>query len=212
VNNSNALTSVEETRSASRTNICLIAALIVAGKSLSVRIRNLSPSGALVDGASLPPAGTAVLLSRSAQQAAGKVVWSDNGRCGIHFTDRLTVPDWLPGASGSQNKSRFDLIVAEIAPGATRAVVHQPQFEKIDAAKLDRRLADEVACAARTLENLRSALAKEPSLVPRHSAELRNLDLVREILGRVATILESDDMAETARNLGMDDRARPHRN
>lgn len=58
----------------------------------------------------------------------------------------------------------------------------------------------------RKLESLRNDLAKEPSPAQRHSPEMRKFDLVREILGRVATVLGSDDMAETARNLGMDDR------
>jgi hypothetical protein len=182
----------EEARSTSRTNICLVAMLIVNARSMPVRIRNLSPSGALIDGTALPPAGAEVELSRGRGSLVGEVVWSENGRCGIRFADRITVADWLASGVGNHNQIRINNIVAEIPKGGSVASARQPtQSKPIDVGLLDQRLADEVAYAARQLEVLKGDMAQEPLLLARHSVGMKTLDIVTEILDRVAAALRA---------------------
>ncbi|HEX9947586.1 MAG TPA: hypothetical protein VGA98_08605, partial [Allosphingosinicella sp.] len=53
-----------EDRVAPRTNLLLAATAEVGGRSLPVRIRNLSETGALIEGAGLPDAGMSLVLAR----------------------------------------------------------------------------------------------------------------------------------------------------
>ena len=56
------------------------ATLHVDGQLLPVRIRNMSVSGALIEAATLPPAGAAVVLERGSLQVAGRISWSTGSR------------------------------------------------------------------------------------------------------------------------------------
>jgi hypothetical protein len=62
-------------RSELRSNLFLSAELVVGPAALPVRVRNLSPHGALVDGGSLPPAGASVRLVRGDLSAEGEIAW-----------------------------------------------------------------------------------------------------------------------------------------
>lgn len=91
-------------RSQSRSNVFLSASLAAGDGTLPVRVRNLSARGALVDGASLPPAGAKIRLVRGALSADAVVAWQANGQAGIRFTGEINVVDWVsrPGHPGQQ--------------------------------------------------------------------------------------------------------------
>src|SRR5689334_6559710 len=91
-----------EHRVESRSNIFVMATIYAAGSSTPVRVRNMSPSGALVEAAELPPAGTSIRLSRGSLEVIGDIMWVDEHRAGVRFAGPVRVGDWLPqGKRGS---------------------------------------------------------------------------------------------------------------
>ena len=58
-----------------------------------VRLLNLSTTGAMLEGPSLPAAGLDVVIKCGETDAFGVVVWSRDGRCGIDFDECLDPAD-----------------------------------------------------------------------------------------------------------------------
>jgi hypothetical protein len=54
-----------------------------------VAIRNVSCTGAMVEGESVPPPGKDVILNAEGMELFCSVVWSDGQRCGLHFDEPL---------------------------------------------------------------------------------------------------------------------------
>lgn len=74
----------------------LVATLYFGGAGSPVRVRNMSTTGALVEGAALPAAGTAIILRRGALEAPATTAWSEAGKAGLAFAGPLEVSEWLP--------------------------------------------------------------------------------------------------------------------
>jgi hypothetical protein len=91
-------------RSQGRSNVFLSASLMCDGAALSVRVRNMSRTGALLDGGSLPAAGMRIRLVRGELSAEGEVAWQHDGQAGIRFSAEIDVAAWVKkiGHSGQQ--------------------------------------------------------------------------------------------------------------
>src|SRR5688572_10897355 len=111
--------SAAEHRAARRTNLMLAAEIEQDGRYVPVRIRNLSETGALIEGSALPEKGAALILRRASFQIGATIAWSGGGRCGIHFDRPISVPQWTgkPGlsdsSSGFRDQRRVDAFQAE---------------------------------------------------------------------------------------------------
>ena len=68
----------------------MAAALELSGRSLPVKLRNLSSDGALVEGERLPVEGSEVVFRRQELAVSGRVVWLRGGRAGLSFNQPLT--------------------------------------------------------------------------------------------------------------------------
>ena len=77
-------------RAASRARLQAVATLQSVARDARVIVRNLSCTGAMVEGDNLPPAGRTVLFKRDGIEEMATVVWSENGRCGLEFFDALS--------------------------------------------------------------------------------------------------------------------------
>jgi hypothetical protein len=99
-----------------RANVFLSAVLTVDGASIPIRIRNLSPSGALLEGANLPSNGD-VMLRRGKLVAIGNVAWRGEGCCGVRFNSEVVVKDWMKRVVHS-GQERVDGIVTALKSGA----------------------------------------------------------------------------------------------
>jgi hypothetical protein len=83
-------------RDAVRTNLFLAATLWGSDASpFPVRVRNLSPAGAMVEAAALPARGTLIRLLRGRLAIGGEVVWTAERRCGLAFAGSVSVRDWM---------------------------------------------------------------------------------------------------------------------
>lgn len=80
---------VTQNRRSRRSNVLLAATIEVGGRSHSVKLRNLSAEGALLEGEQLPIEGTEVVFVRNDLSVAGRVIWTSTKNAGIAFHDRL---------------------------------------------------------------------------------------------------------------------------
>ncbi|HEX9965759.1 MAG TPA: PilZ domain-containing protein [Allosphingosinicella sp.] len=203
-----------EDRVAPRTNLLLAATADVGGRQLPVRIRNLSETGALIEGAGLPEAGLPLVLVRGDLQVAATVAWAAGSRRGVRFAGTTPVNEWTGGkpraidCTGLRDQRRVDAIQAEARanPVSGRALRsgEAPATHPV-AGDLDRRLADELGYVQRLLEGLGDELIADLLLIQRHGKSLQSLDLVGQILGHVSTILRADDKAAVVEDIGMED-------
>jgi hypothetical protein len=204
-----------EDRAAPRTNLLLAATAEVDGRSLPVRIRNLSETGAMVEGAGLPEAGMPLVLMRGDLQVSATVAWAAGGRRGVRFAGPTPVNEWTGGkpkpldCTGLRDQRRVDAIQAEARADAAmgsalRASANAPA-PTAALPDLDKRLADELGYVQRLLEGLGDELIADLLLVQRHGKSLQSLDLVGQILGHVSAILRAEDKAAVVAEIGMED-------
>jgi hypothetical protein len=73
-----------------RSNVLLTAVIELSGRTLDVKLRNLSADGALVEGDCLPVEGAEVRFKRGDLSVKGKIVWVRGTRAGINFHKELT--------------------------------------------------------------------------------------------------------------------------
>ena len=167
------LQSITDHRSHSRSNVFLSAVLVAEAASLPVRVRNLSPRGAFLDGGPLPPVGAQVELVRGHLHAHAEVVWQAGGHAGLRFAGEIDVGEWVrrPGHAGQQ---RVDDAVAALRrnrppPAGARA---EPLSLRRLSAELD------VIC---------ERLAASPAMTVELGEELLKLDALARALQQLAS-------------------------
>ena len=203
-----------EDRAAPRTNLLLAATAEVGGRDLAVRIRNLSETGAMLEGAGLPEAGIPLVVKRGDLQVAATVAWASGARRGVRFAGPTPVNEWTGGkpraidCTGLRDQRRVDAIQADARadPPAGRALrAAETAPSPAISADLDKRLADELGYVQRLLEGLGDELIADLLLIQRHGKSLQSLDLVGQILGHVSAILRAEDKAAVVEEIGMED-------
>ncbi len=78
-----------QNRKSRRSQVLLTATIEHAGASQSVKLRNLSSEGALVESDKLPIEGTSVVFCRNELCTQGHVVWVNGRYAGIAFAEKL---------------------------------------------------------------------------------------------------------------------------
>ena len=202
-----------EDRASPRTNLLLSATVEAAGLVIPVRIRNLSETGALIEGAGLPEAGRPLLLKRGELQVPATVAWAAGGKRGVKFDGPTPVNDWTGGkpkpldGTGLRDQGRVDAIQAEARAdsGSGRAQRASAPAPPTAHPGLEASLADELGYVQRLLEDLGDTLIADLFLVQRHGQSLQSLDLVGQILGHVAAILRAEDKGAMVEQIGMED-------
>lgn len=72
-----------------RAPVFLMVTIDGACRRIDAKLRNISAGGALVEGESLPPAGSRIVFRRKAIAAPGIVAWADGPFAGIRFDQPL---------------------------------------------------------------------------------------------------------------------------
>ena len=80
---------VPQNRGSRRAPVLLTANVDVCGTPTPVRLRNLSPEGALIEGDSLPPVGSKTLFSRKDVRVKSEVIWVEGRYAGLAFDQPL---------------------------------------------------------------------------------------------------------------------------
>jgi hypothetical protein len=108
-----ALVEPADHRSEGRSNVFLTAVLNLGAATIAVRIRNLSPYGALIEASSLPPVGSQVRLIRGQLQVSGELAWHSAGQGGLNFVRNIDVPQWVKNV-GHGGQQRVDGAIAAL--------------------------------------------------------------------------------------------------
>jgi len=164
------------------------AVLCARGTSSPVRIRNMSPSGALIEGALEVAEGELVHLVRGGLTAEAWVVWSTAGRCGLKFSAPVEVKRWLSPPTNAEQQ-RVDALVRLVQAGAVPLPV--PDLDPPAVTELDhtRRFADDLRRVEALLGTLSDRLAEHPRIVEEHGEALQSLDIAMQTLAAIAAEL-----------------------
>ena len=190
-----------EMRSVPRARLFLSAILNSGNSSWTVRLRDLSASGARIDGKTLPSAGSPACIRRGALEAAGTIAWRAGKECGIRFDHPLALEEWMPAApSGGQ--STVDTLIDAVRSGEAEVLPFPSPHTPIGDV-LPQRLAEELAYVGRLLESLGDDLCTEPMVIVRYAAKLQNLDIAAQVLGHVARLLTAEDPEQAIDSIGM---------
>jgi hypothetical protein len=178
-----------------RTNMFLAAVIRSAGVSLPVKVRNMSVTGALVEGDGLPYHGAEVQLARGSLVVSGTVAWSSRGRCGLRFSSLICVRDWLaPPANGGQQ--RVDEAVRVLKLGAVP--IPQRSAAEVDTSSRPQpaQFGRDLQRIAGLIADLSDELSSDAHIVTHHAEKLQNLDIALQTIAVVADTL-TGEMAET---------------
>jgi hypothetical protein len=207
-----------ELRTSRRTNLMLAATIEAGGRATAVRIRNLSDTGALIEGAGLLEKGEPLLVRRGELEISATVAWSGGGKCGVRFDRPIPVSEWTGGkprpleCTGLRDQRRVDAIQAEARGGTGAGLLPTPSAAAAGPDHLEKRLADELAYVQRLIESMGDELISEPIVVRHHARALQNVDIASQILGHLAAIIVADDRSAAVEAVGMEDlRARLRR-
>jgi hypothetical protein len=87
--------SQSQNRKTRRSNVLMAASLELSGTSVSVKLRNLSAEGALVEGDKLPVEGASVLFRKGDLSMPGNVAWVKGRQAGVSFAQQLNPQQLL---------------------------------------------------------------------------------------------------------------------
>lgn len=157
-----------------RSNVFVSAALYSDGGSAPAMIRNLSESGALVEGPVLPPPGTQVRLRRGSFEVTGVVVWQNSRRVGLKFDSSISVDDWLPSAT-RKHQALVDKMIHDVRTSVVERL-NPPSLEPVWTAE---KIASFLECVA-------EEFSTDGRIVDEHSDQLQRLEIVVQRIRRLA--------------------------
>jgi hypothetical protein len=131
----------------------------------------MSQRGALLDGGSLPPAGSKVRLVRGELGADGNIAWQRDGQAGIRFVGEIDVTSWVKKV-GHIDQQRVDKAIA-----ALRRHEGVPDFEA-RAPSLER--------ISQELQAICDRLASSSTMMVEFGEELVKLDTLAQTLRQLA--------------------------
>jgi hypothetical protein len=198
----------DEYRRAPRSNLFLSAEIDTGGKASPVRVKNLSETGALLEGPAFPAVGTVLTLRRLDVQIGATVVWLAPPKCGVAFEGEVCVGEWIAGKAGpvTFGQARVDEMQATVRDRTSLRPVPIAAVDRgKDVEDIDGRVAEELAFVRRLLEALSDELVVEPIVVQRHARALQGFDLAGQILGHLAEVLTAKDREAAIREIGMEE-------
>jgi hypothetical protein len=180
---------ITDARNHPRTNTMLAAALEFDGERHPVFVRNLSVTGASVEGRVLPLAGDRVVLYRDQHRVPATVIWSQGNRCGLSFSAQVTLDAMIkrpkPGGANTPHQARIDAIQR-----ALRENRPMPSFEEtesvVGAAAVGKRLGDEIGYAQRLIETVNDTLSGDAYVLSRYAVILQQIDEAEQLLRKMA--------------------------
>ena len=84
-----------QNRKTRRSNVLMSASIELSGKSLPVKLRNLSADGALVEADMLPVEGASIMFRKGELCVQGRVAWAKTRHAGISFARKLEPEEVL---------------------------------------------------------------------------------------------------------------------
>jgi PilZ domain len=181
-----AVATPEDGRRQSRTHLFVAATLYSGVESVGVHIRNMSPSGALIESSTIPEPGAGVILKRGSLHCAGKVVWKVERKGGIAFETTARVADWI-SRHPSEQQQRVDEIVSNFRSNG-RSDTCTPVDPQT--ASRARSIEAELMTLRFDLAKLEAGLISDAILVATHP-EIQVLDVSLQRIDRLITHIQS---------------------
>ena len=176
-----------DNRKEPRKSLFAAAVIYFHSASVPVRIRNVSPEGALIESPELPEAGTEVRLSRGSLSALGQIRWALEGKAGLAFASPVDIGSWLSSCSTKGHQELVDQVVAGVREGLpTRADSPAPQIGPLAVAN-PRLLAARLRQLQQLIEGTAEALASDADVLKKHGTELQTLDAVARVIASLIT-------------------------
>lgn len=175
-----------------------------------VRIRNMSESGAMIDGAALPGMGASLILRRGDIDIGGIVAWVQGDRCGIRFDGVAQVEEWVAGKRlPGRNKiltgqQRVDTLQAAIRLGRPTGYLdgsdRSPPAPEASKRPVDLyyRIGQEIAAVQRMLVATANDLSDAPVMLARYGSQLQAIQSASEVLDHLMRVLQAPDSEAAA--------------
>jgi hypothetical protein len=100
--------SMMKNRRSRRSPVLLAATVEVVGEPVSVKLRNLSEEGALIEGDRLPLEGSSTWFERNDLRLKSRVVWVQGRYAGVAFDQPLNRDDVLRNVPKPKPKAQLD--------------------------------------------------------------------------------------------------------
>ena len=193
------------TRQAERSGTFIKARLEQAGLAArDVVVRNLSESGALIDGKDLPTSGI-VSLVRGELSVEARVLRFEGRQRGLHFRQPIQLQKWLPHlalrdiVAASEDERGLDDLAA--LPDAHRRDMLPP----VANLPIHARLAEELALLERKFGQILDAFADDPAILARHARSMTRLEAAQQLMARFADMLTAEDAVAAALKIADED-------
>ncbi|HUP68067.1 MAG TPA: PilZ domain-containing protein [Sphingomicrobium sp.] len=174
-----------DSRAEGRSNIFVMGTLYAAGGSMPVRIRNLSRTGALVEAAELPAAGTAARLCRGTLSGAGEIMWIEGRKAGFRFASPISAADWLPLGERGHGQQLIDEVIHRARLGSIPVKPMEPPSSRPPS------LQSELLRLQHILHRAAEQLAADQPLSASHIVALQAIDEVCSGLSSLGAGLNS---------------------
>ena len=181
-----AIASLDEGRKHPRTHLFVAATIYSDKGAVPVRIRNMSPSGALIECADIPEPGVAVNLKRGSLQASGEIAWKVDQKAGVAFSTPVHVANWM-SRQRAPHQATVDAIVSDFnterlggGSGQTASVL--PAISSMETQLLELR---------GDLAQLGNSLISDADLIANHP-EIQMLDVSVQRVDRMLQQLRDD--------------------
>ena len=190
-------------RRETRSGLFLAALIKTATGVLSVRIRNISSGGALIETIRPLKPADSVELVRAQHKVSASVAWSRGRMCGLKFDRPIIVEGWVPSLS-SQGQMIVDSYIQDFKEGLNDGG-KLPSSAATEQELINSRIAEEISALGRQVELSLDELAGFAPAVVRLPHTLQQLEVVAQTLGHLGRLLESDDPVSLVNQLGMTD-------
>lgn len=164
-----------------------LSALMIAGREQSpVKVRNMSPNGAMVESTLTTMPGTRIKLVRGRLVAEGTTVWTSRNRLGVNFDVEVSIKDWLAGPAKVE-QNRVDDIVSLIKAGRVMVQIDdaEPGIDS-EARQSVEQSANDIKTVVNLIQDLEDDLASSAETLMRHEVKLQNLDIATQMLRAIA--------------------------
>lgn len=166
----------ERQRAEVRTNMFVMASLSTDRMSGAVRIRNLSPRGALIEGRELPDMDERFRMRRGDISVTGKVVRRQGKQAGLNFDFPTTPTDWM---HVSKTVQQVESIISERPERYPLARPAAP----LPHSAITR---DDLLSLADMVEALGNSMSEDPVIIERYLTKLQVLDVTSQKLRQLA--------------------------
>lgn len=164
-----------------RTNTMLAAQIELDGARADVFLRDVSSTGASMEGPRLPNAGETIMLERGTIRIRANVVWRQDRRCGINFERPVQVAEMMRrvGAGSSAQQARIDTVQRKLRAGT---FVASPAAER---ASPPTDLRADFGYACRLVEAVGDELTGDAYILSRYGSTLQKLDELMQLLKKI---------------------------